>query len=620
MTVAGYLRRRKHDLDLLAADPLAEGLCRAVLWGGGALLLAAVPGQQGCLPLGAGLAAAAPGLWCLLAALGAAGGYRLFWQGQWLPGLGFTALALGLRGILGLLKQDVLPLRGILFALLAAALALPFQKGPAVWLLWGFTGLTGVWIPGWAAKTGHPTAIALSFSLGLRALAAAGLRNLACIAAGAAAAAGPLPTAALSGAALEWSGLPGLTAGLCGAWLLRALPGKDPWRRAAGVSAGCILGMALGRSWNIGAWLGVSTGGLLGAAVPWRLLLPPLSRGTGAAQVKLEQEARVLAHMQRMLLEIPAPAISPPDRAERLRAAACADCDRQNTCPQCRDLDDSVFTDPLSFSCPHTLRVLREAGRVREWERLLESQRRRREEYRMAVAQQYGMLSRYLQRLADTLPMQLTPGQIRYRVAVSVRSREKDRTDGDRCAAFPGVGPRFYVLLCDGMGTGAPAAVEAARAAGLLKGMLTAGLPPGSALKSLNAQLLLTGGTGTVTADLCELRLDTGYASLYKWGAAPSYLIGRRSLRTVGTPGLPPGMTLGESGERIARLSLQKGQTLVLASDGISFDDTLPPPDTVEPTGPLAERLLRQFGSSGEDDATVAVIRLGPLAERSQTA
>lgn len=231
----------------------------------------------------------------------------------------------------------------------------------------------------------------------------------------------------------------------------------------------------------------------------------------------------------------------------------------------------------------------------------------------MAVAQQYGMLSRYLQRVADGLPLQLSPGQIRYRVTVSVRSREKDRSDGDRCAAFPGTGPRFYILLCDGMGTGAPAAAQACQAVHLLKGMLTAGLPPGAALKSLNAQLLLTGDTGAVTADLCELRLDTGYASLYKWGAAPSYLLSRKTLRRIGGPGLPPGMELGSSGERIARLSLQKGQTLVLASDGVTFDESLSLPDTIEPTGPLADRLLRQYGSTGEDDATLAVIRLGPM-------
>ena len=614
MTVAGYLRRRKRDLDLLAADPLTEKLCKAVLFGGGGLLLSAVPGGNGPLPLGAALTAASPGLWCLLSALGAAGGYRLFWQGSWLSGLCFTALALMVRLSFLLLRQESVLLRGGCFGLLAAAAALPFGRQPPVWLLWGLTGCLGVWLPGWAIETGHPTAAALCFSLGLRSLAAAGPEGLCWIAAGAAAAAGPLPLAALCGAALEWSGLPGLTAGFCGAWMLRALPVKEPWRRSVGVSAGCILGMALGRSWNIGAWLGVSTGGLLGAAVPWNLLLPPGTRGTSAAQVKLEQEARMLAKMQRLLLEIPAPAEPTPDRVERLKSAACADCPRQERCPQREAMDESVFTDPLSFSCPHTLRVLREASRVREQQRLLEGQRRRREEYRMAVAQQYGMLSRYLQRLADVLPLQLTPGQLRYRVAVSVRSREKNRADGDRCVAFPGVGPRFYILLCDGMGTGAPAAVEAARAAGLLKGMLTAGLPPGCALKSLNAQLLLTGDTGAVTADLCEIRLDSGYASLYKWGAAPSYLIGRKTLRRIGSPGLPPGMELGSSGERIARLSLQKGQTLVLASDGITFDGTLSLPETIESTGALADRLLREYGSTGEDDATVAVIRLGPLA------
>lgn len=51
----------------------------------------------------------------------------------------------------------------------------------------------------------------------------------------------------------------------------------------------------------------------------------------------------------------------------------------------------------------------------------------------------------------------------------------------------------------------------------------------------------------------------------------------------------------------------------MLASDGVTFDESLSLPDTIEPTGPLADRLLRQYGSAGEDDATLAVIRLGPM-------
>ena len=122
-------------------------------------------------------------------------------------------------------------------------------------------------------------------------------------------------------------------------------------------------------------------------------------------------------------IDIPGFSDPMPDRVDRLKTAACADCSKQGACPQKQAMDDSIFLDPLSFSCPHTGRVLREAARVREQQRLLEAQHKRREEYRMAVAQQYGMLSRYLQRVADGLPVQLSPGQIRYRVAVSVRSR-----------------------------------------------------------------------------------------------------------------------------------------------------------------------------------------------------
>ena len=206
-------------------------------------------------------------------------------------------------------------------------------------------------------------------------------------------------------------------------------------------------------------------------------------------------------------------------------------------------------------------------------------------------------------------------GRIRYRVAVSVRSRVKAKVDGDRCAAFPGLGPRFYILLCDGMGTGAEAAVEATRAVRLLRQMLTAGLPPRFAMGSLNSQLVLTGQSGCVTADLAEVRLDTGQASLYKWGAAPSWLLRRKETVKLGDVSLPPGLRISESGERVARLSLCRGETLVMASDGVAFGETFSPPEGIYPTGALAELLLKTYAAQGEDDATLAVIRLEPLGK-----
>ena len=257
--------------------------------------------------------------------------------------------------------------------------------------------------------------------------------------------------------------------------------------------------------------------------------------------------------------------------------------------------------------------MLRAARQVREQQRLLGMQHRRLAEYRMALAQQYGMLSRYLQRVADWLPGVREGGRIRYQISVSVRTKGKHRVDADRCAAFPGPAPRFYVLLCDGCGTGTEAAAASFRAVGLLRQMLTAGLPPRYALGSLNSQLVLTGETGAVTVDLAEIRLDTGSACLYKWGAAPSYLLRRQKILRLGEGTLPPGIGMEGREERIRRLSLKKGETLVLASDGVAFDENRSFGDSIVSTGELADRLLREYGSSGEDDATLAVVRLGEM-------
>ena len=66
------------------------------------------------------------------------------------------------------------------------------------------------------------------------------------------------------------------------------------------------------------------------------------------------------------------------------------------------------------------------------------------------------------------------------------------------------------------MGAGPGAAQESAGALRLLVGMLQAGLPPEAALETLNDLYVLRETGGFSTADLLELHLDTGRATLYK--------------------------------------------------------------------------------------------------------
>lgn len=604
MTVSGYLRRGKRRLDAWAMEPWLKYLTEGALYGGGALLLCCLDSGGRPVPVGAILALVSPGWRRIPGAVGAAVGYRLVWGGQ--QGLLWTAMALLLGLGLRLGEKDSLPAMA-LGSLMIPAVVGTFLGESALELLtdslWG--GLSGILfflVP----RTGEPMLSWAAGALALRGAAALGALPLACFLAGLCC--GSLTGAVLLGLSLESMGAPGITAGLCGAhlWLSSPLPRR--WRQLG--TPVCILGICLGRSWNIGAWLGVSMGGLFGAFLTWEN-----SRwGCSGARVQLELAARTLSRLHRSMLELPAEAQDGEDRmVERLKLDACEECPRAQGCSQKESLDAQVFRDPLSFSCPRTGRLLREARRVREQQRLVQMQHRRLAEYRMALAQQYGMLSRYLQRVADRLPLGGNGGRIRYQVSVSVRSRGKHPIDGDRCAAFPGPAPRFYVLLCDGMGTGREAAEGSARAVRLLREMLTAGLSPRYALGSLNAQLVLLGQPGAVTADLAEIRLDTASAALYKWGAAPSILLRRKEAVRLGVGSVPPGLGLESRGERVTRLSLSRGETLVMASDGVAFGDSVTLGDRVRPTGELAEELLKTY-ASGEDDATLAVIRLGELA------
>ena len=177
--------------------------------------------------------------------------------------------------------------------------------------------------------------------------------------------------------------------------------------------------------------------------------------------------------------------------------------------------------------------------------------------------------------------------------------------------AFPGVGCRYYVLLCDGMGTGLGAAQEGETAGELLRQMLTAGFPPEHAFRSINSLLVLRGQAGAVTLDLAEVRLDNGRVTLYKWGAAPSWILKASGAEKIGTATPPPGICMTDTREMVVRLSLRRGEMLILVSDGVEAGECLSRCSFWPlPPGELAERLLEECNCGGEDDATVAVLRL----------
>ena len=185
-------------------------------------------------------------------------------------------------------------------------------------------------------------------------------------------------------------------------------------------------------------------------------------------------------------------------------------------------------------------------------------------EARAIAADQYRVLARVLRSAPEEAAQPV------YAPELGTRTRGRVRgADGDRVTSFRH-GEWFYLLLCDGMGTGPEAARESETASSLLRRMIESGFDAQDALQTLNALYILRGDGGFSTVDLAQVSLVTGEGFLHKWGAAPSYLRSRLGIEKIGTASPPPGLGVGEAHRAgCVRLSLKRGETLVLVSDGI---------------------------------------------------
>lgn len=623
VSVETVLLRWKRRLNRWVRDPRVK----PAVYGAGAflcaLVLAAGAIQGKMQPIALGLIAAAPEWYSYPAALGSILGYRLFWGLAGWQGVCWSAGALLLR--LGLDRWYHGDQRAghlaagtvCLVSALGLCSQLFFQDSTTLgtYILRIFIGAGSVWLC--ARYLVNRSQISRYLAFGTAVLALAGIRsplwcNPGLLAAGILAGAEALPMAAMAGLGLdlaEISQAP-MTGVMCLSAFFRLAPIKAPWRQLLAPGCSCLTVMLLWGAVEPMLLIPVAAGGILGALLPWRP--DPLSRhtGTGAAQVQLEQLARTMGTLQGQLLRISPPDIDEDAAADRVRISACGSCSARDHCKEKDDITAALFRDPFAVTCRKPGRLLTELRRGREQLRWMQADRARQAEYRGALLQQYGFLADTLRTMADRLPRGSETAPPRFRLQASSRSRKKEAVDGDRCTAFPGTGTRYYILLCDGMGTGFGAAQSAQEASGLLTQLLRGGVPAQHALGCLHSQLILSGRAGDVTVDLAEIRLDTGQATLFKWGAAPSLLIRRGGAEKIGTAAPPPGF--GETRETTARLSLCRGEILVLLSDGITPEQT---PGWAEqantlPTGELAERIVEE--SAGEDDATAVVIRLLP--------
>lgn len=626
------VRKGKYTLRRWLMDPRVHTVLRAVGYALAGFLFSAASLGNVPLPLALGLVVACDRWQALLAAVGGALGYLLFWGEDAYVCLVWLILGLAAAMLAGGSKRTAEFLLPAVAGLVTAACGVLFQllaeDAPSVLLYFLQVGLAAGsgWLFARVQRGRNPVFDWITCGLGVLALAQImpfPYVGLGYIAAGVLVNSSAFPAAALAGLALDLARVTGvpMTAVTACACLLRLLPRYPKWLCAFAPCTVYITIMGISGQWDLYPLPGLLIGGVVGVFLPGPARTSYRRGETGVAQVRLEMAAGVLSQTRQLLLETRETAVDEDALVVRAAERACSTCPFRKNCKDSKRLamlsgvllhKPLLNAEELPIACRKSGRFLAELHRSQEQLCSILSDRERQREYRAALMQQYGFLTEFLRGLSDQLARKHATVPQVYAPQIYCCGNRPEWKNGDRCLRFPGVGCRYYVVLCDGMGTG-PGAVQEGKTAGeMLRRLLSAGYPAAHALKSLNSLCALRERAGAVTVDMLELQLDSGKATLYKWGAAPSYIVTAVGAEKLGTAGPPPGLSVTDGEELTIPITLRRGQTVLLVSDGIPEEEALHCCAEHRMAQPeeLADRLLSCARMGGEDDATVIAVRL----------
>lgn len=326
--------------------------------------------------------------------------------------------------------------------------------------------------------------------------------------------------------------------------------------------------------------------------------------------------------------------------ARQLRRSRLAVCGQYGEMAQLLQDTAAAMAAPLQVDATRTRRLGRFlAGRELSCQGLVIRDPRGRLQLRLEGADAQALTDDTArQALSSLMDLPLAPAatqgdQVLYRqreplsalAGVAGRQRRGQEVSGDACAWFKDEGGLLYFLLCDGMGSGPLARQESELTVRLLEKFLLAGVKLPTALGTLDQALALrgeeTGGFSTV--DLLELDLYAGTGSLYKLGAAPSYLKHGGGIRALTGRSLPAGVGMADAPPpEPIRFQLSPGDCLVLLTDGVADEDDQWLKEALfafdgDSPADLAKTLV-DHEKEDQDDKTALVLRIGLRPERDE--
>ncbi|MDD6327733.1 MAG: SpoIIE family protein phosphatase [Lachnospiraceae bacterium] len=211
-----------------------------------------------------------------------------------------------------------------------------------------------------------------------------------------------------------------------------------------------------------------------------------------------------------------------------------------------------------------------------------------------------------------------------YQTAVRRMSRYEEQVSGDNYYIGEIAAGKLLVMVADGMGNGQKASLDSSTLLEALEELLDAGFDQSMAIRIVNAYLAETNkGEHFATLDLLLLDLYTGYGSLYKQGAATTYIKRGEWMELVKSTSLPVGVIDGAVCEQCTKKFYNR-DIVVLVSDGVlesiifeNKEDYLrtllaeaETDDMDELVSGIVDDIRSMSGNRLKDDATIVACKL----------
>jgi stage II sporulation protein E len=196
-------------------------------------------------------------------------------------------------------------------------------------------------------------------------------------------------------------------------------------------------------------------------------------------------------------------------------------------------------------------------------------------------------------------------------------SKNENAPCGDYYDSFIDNKGNAYIVLSDGMGSGARARIDSAFVCDMLIKLLSAGTGEESAIEIVNASVMLKSSDESfATLELCKIDLYSGNVTIYKAGSADTYIKSGSGNKHLSSGGLPVGTEDVPSYKKYI-FTLSSKDMIVMTSDGAELNEgwmfremAKPDTDLKELAQNVAQTARFNSGNKKNDDISVIAMRL----------